>query len=146
MTHLRPVKRNQAHSQTMDVAKHLVDGDVVGNNPADPREVTEGLEKVPGEEIPDSRSNKSVAEEPLATYSSAVTDTGIRLRMKGVEKSAGYEIIWPDCLLVNKVREKASRGLTHGRWLHKESSGNTTDRESNELCRHHHHPLVYRYR
>ena len=31
---------------------------------------------------------------------------------------------------------------THGRGLHKEATGNSTDRETNELSRHDDHPLV----
>lgn len=48
---LGPVESDNGHAQPMDVAKHLVDLDVVRCDPADPREVGEGLEKVAREEV-----------------------------------------------------------------------------------------------
>lgn len=96
-TDLSPIEGDQTHTHTVDVPEHLVDGDVVGGDPADPGEVTQGLEEVAGEEVPDGGGEEGVEEEPLTAHTTAATNTGVLLRVQGVEKSAGNQVGGPDC-------------------------------------------------
>lgn len=45
------IKLDIPHSQSRGVTEELVDGSVVRSNPADPRELREGGEKITGEEV-----------------------------------------------------------------------------------------------
>ena len=65
----------------MNVAKHLIDRNVVWDDPADPGEVAEGLEEVSGEEVPDSRAQECIKEEAFTADTTTVTDTSICLCM-----------------------------------------------------------------
>lgn len=81
----------------MNVTEHLVDGNVVWSNPADPGEVTEGLEEVSGHEVPDCACKPGVEEEPLTTDTSSCTHTSVCLGMEGVEEGTSDEVGRPDC-------------------------------------------------
>lgn len=143
-SYLGPVESDETHAQTMNISKHLVDGDVVWRNPANPREVGEGLEEVPWHDIPDPRAKESVEEESLSADTTAVTNTSICLCMESVEKGAGDKVIRPDytgeleLMLIFFFVE-----LTHGWWLHQETTGDTTNGETDKLSGHNDHPLIY---
>ena len=80
----------------MHNTEHLVEGDVVWCDPADPGEVAESLEEIPWDNVPRSRSEEAVEEEPLTAYTAAVTNTGIGLCVEGVEESASNQVGRPD--------------------------------------------------
>jgi len=80
----------------MDNAKQLVDDDVVGDNPANEREVGQSAEQVVGDEVPDGGAGKCDEEEPLTAHTTTVTNTSIVLGMQGVEQSANDELGGPD--------------------------------------------------
>ena len=89
------VLARDAH-QAAAITKQLVDYDVVRNDPAHPVEEREGLEDVSGEEVPARRREETVEEEPLATDTTAVTDTGVDLRVQRVEERTGDQVRRPD--------------------------------------------------
>lgn len=70
----------------MHIPEHLVDRDVLGGNPAHPRKVAEGLEEIPGEDVPNRRAGEGDVEEPLAAHAPTVTYSGVFLGMEGIEK------------------------------------------------------------
>lgn len=76
---LRPIKRDQTHSQAMHVSKHLVHDDVFRCDPADPRKVGERLEKIAGNKVPDHASRPCVQEEAFTRDTSSGTHTGVGL-------------------------------------------------------------------
>lgn len=54
--YLSPIKSKQTHPQSMNIPKHLIDRNIIRDNPADPRKVTKRLEEVPRERIPECGS------------------------------------------------------------------------------------------
>lgn len=82
--------------QTAAVSEHLVDNDVVRNNPAHPVEERERLEDVSGEEIPTRRGKETVEEEPFTANTTTVSDTGVLLLMESIEQRASDQIRRPD--------------------------------------------------
>jgi hypothetical protein len=123
---LSPIESDKSHSEALEDAEHLVDLDIVGGDPADPREVGEGGEDVAGEEVPGGRSGKRVNEETLTAHTLTITGTGVLLGVEGIEEGAVHEIGGPN----------------HGRGRNKEAASNTTDRETDQLGGHDNHPLV----
>lgn len=123
---LGPIKGEEAHTEPMRGTEQLVDDDVVGDDPADPAEVAEGGEEVAGDEVPGDRPGETDEEEAFAGHASTVTNTSIVGRVQSVEKGACDEIGGPD----------------HGWGLDEEPTSDTTDGETDELCRHDDHPLV----
>lgn len=97
-----------------------------GDDPADPVESREGGEDVAGEEVPAEGEDERIGEEAFTGDTAAGTDTGVLLRVEGVEERAGDEVGGPD----------------HGGRLHEETTGDTTDRETDELGGHDEQPLV----
>jgi hypothetical protein len=81
----------------MDITEHLVDGDIVGRNPADPREIAKGLKDVAREEVPDETTREAIEEESSSRYATAISDPRVLLCMQGVEERACDEIVRPDC-------------------------------------------------
>lgn len=71
-------------------------------------------------------SGKHTSEEALAAETTVGTNTLVIPGVKGVEKRARHKVRWPD----------------HGRRRDEESACNTTNRETDQLGRHNHHPLV----
>ena len=65
----------------MDIAEHLVDWNVVRSDPTNPREITEGLEDVPREEIPNAGADKRIGEKAFTTEATARAYASVRLRM-----------------------------------------------------------------
>lgn len=60
------------------------------------------MEDIAREEVPRARRDKDVGEEPFTTDTSAVTHTGVTLRVQGVEQSAVHQVGGPDwCKLIN---------------------------------------------
>ena len=82
--------------QATAVPEQLVDDNVVRDDPAHPVEERERLEDVAGEEVPTCRREETVEEEPLATDTTAVTDTGVDLRVQRVEECTGDQVRRPD--------------------------------------------------
>lgn len=112
---LRPVEGEDGHAEPRGLSEELVDDDVLRCDPAYPAEEREGLEEVAGEEVPEEGADEDVEEEPLTGDTAAGTDTGVLLRMEGVEQCAGDQIGGPD----------------HGRGLHQKATSNTTNGETN---------------
>ena len=110
----------------MNVAKHLVDGNVVRSDPADPREVGEGLKKVSWEEIPDCGGGKTVEKKSFTAHTATISNTSVSLCMKRVEKRANDKVCWPD----------------HRGRLYQEATSDTPNRKTDELGGHDNHPLV----
>lgn len=82
----------------MNITEQLIDGNVVGSNPAYPREVAESLEQVPGEKIPYGRCRESIEEETLSAETTPITNTSICLGVQSVEERAGDQIRGPDLI------------------------------------------------
>ena len=100
----------------------MVDGDVVGSDPAYPGEVTEGLEEVSGHKVPECPCQPGVGEEPLTTDTSSCPHTSVCLRMEGVEKGTGDEVGRPDCQkmnILNREKRKCVFVLIDGGWTRK---------------------------
>jgi hypothetical protein len=104
----------------------LVDDDVVRDDPTDPVEDGKSGEEVVGEEIPAEGAEEGIGEEAFTRDTTAITNTGVLLRVKGVEEGAGDEIGGPD----------------HGRRLNEEATCDTTDGKANELGGHDKQPLI----
>ena len=85
----------------MNVTKHLVDGDVIGSDPAHPGEVTEALEEVSGHKVPECACQPAIEKEPLTTDTSSCTHTIVCLRMQSVEEGTGDEVGRPNCEKMN---------------------------------------------
>lgn len=79
------------------VSEELIDNDIVGDDPADPVKVREGLENVVREPIPARRADEYVEEEAFTANTPALPDTGVLLMVQCVEKGAGNQIDRPDC-------------------------------------------------
>jgi len=116
---LRPVKRNDTHSQTCDYPEELIDRDIPRGNPANPRKHGECREQEPwighirkrtgdskivtdeltGEEEEKEGSSEEVHEEPVATNAAAFL---IFFGMESVQQGAGNQVLrphhasWPD--------------------------------------------------
>ena len=88
--------------------------DVVGSNPANPREVTQSAEEVAREEVPDGGTDESVGEEAFTRDTTAITHTSIGLGVQGVEERARHKVGGPD----------------HRLGLYKEPTGDAANRES----------------
>jgi hypothetical protein len=69
----------------MDITEHLIDRDIVRGDPSDPREVAEGLEDVPREEIPRERPKEGEQEESFTTHASSMADPCILCGVEGIE-------------------------------------------------------------
>lgn len=100
---MSPIKGDKAHAHSANVAKQLVDGDIVGDNPTDQGEVAEGLEQIARDQVPSCGGQEAVEEEPLAINSTMVTKTGICLRMKDIEERAADQISGPDCCEIQRT-------------------------------------------
>lgn len=61
----------------MLVSEELVYHDVLGGDPAYPREVAECLEQVAWDDVPDGRANEAYEEESLSGDASSIADTGV---------------------------------------------------------------------
>lgn len=59
-TYLRPIKRDKTHTHPVNIPEHLIEGNVVGCDPANPGEVAECLEDIAREQVPDSRAQECV--------------------------------------------------------------------------------------
>lgn len=90
----------------MLVTEHLVEGYIVGGNPAYPGEETERLEDIAREEVPEETTSETVDEESLPRDTAMLSDTGILLRMQGVEECTGNEIIWPDYKEIHRMKTR----------------------------------------
>lgn len=82
---LGPIEGDERHAHAVLVSEHLVDGDIVRDNPADPGEVAEGLENVAREEVPKEPAQEAVVEEPLSGDTAARTHASVLLSVQGVE-------------------------------------------------------------
>ena len=106
----------------MNVTKHLVDGNVVGGNPAHPGKVTEGLEEVSGNEVPECACCPGIKEEPLTVDTSSCAHTSVCLGMEGVKEGTSDEVGRPDCQKMN-VSNGDKKGyvfvLIDGGWTRK---------------------------
>lgn len=80
----------------MGVTKHLIDWNIIGGNPGNPGEVTERLEEVRRENIPDRRCQESVEEKSFTANTTSSSDTCICLRVQCVEKCTGDKVGRPD--------------------------------------------------
>jgi len=80
----------------MNVSKHLINRNVIRGNPADPREVTKRLKKIPRKKVPRGGSQERVQEELFTTEPPSIPDTGIGLCVECVEKCTRYKIGWPN--------------------------------------------------
>lgn len=57
----------------------MIERDIVGSDPADPGEVTKGLEEVAWEEVPASAANEAIEEESLSGDTTPLPYTGVLL-------------------------------------------------------------------
>jgi len=80
----------------MLISEHLVDWNVVGDNPAHPGEVTEGLEDITWEEIPHETTKEAIGEKSLAGYAATLSDPSVLLRVQCVEEGTSNEVIRPN--------------------------------------------------
>ena len=96
----------------------MIDDEVVRDDPADPIEVTEGLENVAREEVPEEGAGEHVDEETFTRDTASVPNTSVMLGMESVEKSASDKVRRPD----------------HGWRRHEEATRYTTDRETDLGC------------
>lgn len=95
------------------------------SDPADPREVAEGAEKIARKDVPHCRTSEGNVEESFTTETAPATNTGVLGRVKGVEERARNEIRRPD-----------------HRWrLDEETPRNTSDRKPDQLGGHDNKPL-----
>jgi hypothetical protein len=78
------------------VPEEGADGRAARHDPRDPRKVGEGLEEVPGEEVPREGAEEGVEEEALARDAAVGALAGEVLGVEGVEEGAGDEVRWPD--------------------------------------------------
>lgn len=112
---LGPIEGDQRHTQTGDDTEELVDNNVLGSNPANPGEVTEGTEEVAGEDVPDGTAEEHEEEEAFSGDTTSATHTSILLSVEGVEQCASNKRIGPD---------HRGRG-------YEEATSDTTDGETN---------------
>lgn len=112
----------------------MVDRDVVGSNPAHPREVTQGGEQVVRHDVPTGGASECDEEELLTAETTTRSNTGVRLCVERVEERTCDKVVRPD--FKNISTKKGDRGLielTHGRWLDQEATSHATNREANQL-------------
>ena len=86
----------------MTISEHLINGDVVGNDPADPGKGAQRREQVTREEVPDGGGTESIEEETLSAETTTVTNTSISLSMQSVKQGTGDQISGPDCVRRHK--------------------------------------------
>ena len=75
---------------------------------------------------PEETAQEHIREEPLTGDTATITNTSILLRMECIEKSASDQVGGPD----------------HGGGLDEEATGDTTNRETDQLGGHNKHPLI----
>jgi hypothetical protein len=80
----------------MLVAEHLIERDIVGDNPAYPGENTESLEDVPRKEVPKETTREGINEKSLPGYTPALPYSRVLLCMQGVEERTSNKIRGPD--------------------------------------------------
>lgn len=111
----RPIKGDESHSQTRNIAEERIDDDVVWGDPTRPVEPRQGCEDIAGEPVPDETGNGGDSEETLAGHMFLVP-LGVGL-VQGVEQ----------------CRVDESPGPDHARWPHEEFSKQASKGISHDL-------------
>lgn len=117
-----PVERQREQAHARDHAEDLVDGDVVGHDPADPGEVAQPGEDEPGEPVPDEGGARDDEEEADARDAPAVGD-GVGARVQRAQQGDVAQHAGPD----------------HARGLDEPPGAEAGDAVAQELAAQHHH-------
>lgn len=79
--------RNETHTHSMNISKHLIDRNIFRGNPANPRKEAEWFKEIPGEKVPGGGSKERIQEELFMTEPPSIS-----LSVKRIEKSACHKI------------------------------------------------------